>query len=367
MPRMPLPFVRCVACGHVYNRDFHYSIVPYAEKPNRMYNRAAIWGDHLRQVRNAILHRLPDQPTVVEVGCGQAHFLRGLAESRPAGRYIGFDPNGSAEATGESFEVRKILFDPVVHLDELRPHMIVSRHVLEHLMNPLGFLQRLAFASAWLRLETLLLIEVPCIDRAFQSGRVADFYYEHNSHFTTASFTRMLRSCATELDMVEHGYNGEVIFGVARMGLRPEQVALAGEALDFRRRAVDARSTIGSQLAELHAAGKSVAIWGGTGKGAAFVNYFGVDARRFPLVVDSDPDKVGTFVPGMGQRIRSIDAVRDSPVDAIIIPTQWRAADIVEEMARCGIQAATVLIEHHGRLIDFHRDQHPYRFKGARR
>ena len=43
---------------------------------------------------------------------------------------------------------------------------------------------------------------------------------------------------------------------------------------------------------------------------------FGVDAVRFPLVVDSDQDKVGTFAPGTGQEIRFRDWLIDHPTDS---------------------------------------------------
>ena len=55
------------------------------------------------------------------------------------------------------------------------------------------------------------------------------------------------------------------------------------------------------------------------------------------------------------------DHLVDNPVDVVVIPPQWRAADIVLEMGRAGISVAAVLIEHGGRLIDFHADPHPYR------
>lgn len=121
-----------------------------------------------------------------------------------------------------------------------------------------------------------------------------------------------------------------------------------------------ARAVIRAQLADLHASGRRVAIWGGTGKSAAFMNRHGVDAERFPTVVDSDPAKVGTHVPGTGQQIRFRDWLLDHPVDVVLIPPQWRARDIMEEMARHGIRCEAVLIEHGGRLIDFVRDDHPY-------
>jgi len=361
MPKLPLSFVRCVECGHVYNKDFEYAHVPYSEKPNLMFNRGFIWNEHLRRVRDLILADLPAKPVVVEIGCGEGHLLRALAEARPDGRYIGFDPNGDVDTADGRMEARKELFDPAIHLNECRPNMVVSRHVLEHLINPLGFLQRLVFAARWLAMETSLFIEVPCIDRAFETGRIADFYYEHNSHFTTASFSRMLNNCNANVKMIEHGYNGEVILGLVKLGGRGEKLEYAQQALDFSARATQAKHTIGTQLAELHRSGKRVAIWGGTGKGAAFINYYGADAERFPLVVDSDRDKVGTFVPGTGQEILFRDVLLERPADVVIIPTQWRAKDIVAEMARAGIRSQTLLIEHHGRLADYLNETHPYK------
>jgi hypothetical protein len=112
--------------------------------------------------------------------------------------------------------------------------------------------------------------------------------------------------------------------------------------------------------------GGIVAIWGGTGKAAAFIHQFDADASRFPLVVDSDSGKAGTFVPGIGQEIVHRDALKGMTIDAIIIPTQWRAMDIAAEMQREGIRPRKILIEHEGRLIDFLGDEHPYREPGGR-
>ena len=63
----------------------------------------------------------------------------------------------------------------------------------------------------------------------------------------------------------------------------------------------------------------------------------------------------------MGQEIRLRDYLLAHPVDIVIIPPQRRAADIVLEMSQLGIAVDTVLIEHDGQLIDFHRAPHPYR------
>jgi hypothetical protein len=361
MPALPLDFVLCVACGHVFNASFDYRQVPYSEMPNLMFNRGRLWSSFLKTVAAEIRHLLPREPIVVEIGYGDASFLEMLSRSRPGGRFIGFDPHGADAAKHSHLELRRELFHPGRHIALLKPDLIISRHVMEHLNDPLGFIQHLAMAAACLGQHPLMYLEVPCIDRALETGRTEDFYYEHNSHFTTDSFCGMLRRSGSRLEMLGHGYDGEVVYAFVRLQAKDESVRNGLAAVQFAADAEQAQKNIAAQLTLLHGSGKRVAIWGGTGKSAAFMNSHGVDAERFPTVVDSDTDKAGTYVPGTGQLIRFGDWLVAHPADVIIIPCQWRAADIVHEIEQRGITYDVALIPYKGKLVDFHSSEHPYR------
>jgi hypothetical protein len=360
MERLPLDIVRCVACGHIFNRRFEYDNVPYSDKPNLMFNKGGAWSAFIRETQHGILSRMPERPTVVEIGYGDGSFLSSLAALRPEGRYVGFDPHGAA-TDSNLVDLRQEFFIAERDLRSLRPDIVISRHVLEHMMNPLGFLQKISCVAASIRLDLLAYLEVPCIDRVLETGRVSDFYYEHSSQFTTGSFSRMLdASFSNDID-IGHGYDREVIFGFAHFGGGENRsLRFAQEAAHFHAFAAGSEDRIRRTVDELHAKSLKIAIWGGTGKGAAFINRHGIDADRFPIVIDSDYDKIGTFVPGTGQEIRPRDWLRNNPVDVVIIPSQWRAADILNEMTEIGLAVESVLIEHDGRLIDFRRDDHPY-------
>ena len=360
LTRLPLDFVRCIGCGHVYNTRFEYSNIPYAEKPNLMFNQGAVWSGFIKALRSHLLSQLPRDPVVVEIGHGDGSFISSLADDNAGGRFIGFDPHGAVHDQG-GVSLRPEMFEPGRHLEELKPDLIVSRHVLEHLMNPLAFLQEISFAASCLGIRPLAYLEVPCIDRVFETGRTVDFYYEHSSQFTTESFTQMVSRCGAEIIEIDHGYDGEVVFGLMRLGHGTDHLKHATEALRFSNGARQADTIIRQQLSDLCRSNKRVAVWGGTGKSAAFMQRYGVDAERFPVVVDDDTKKVGTFVPGTGQKILFRDWLLEHPVDVVIIPTQWRAVDIMAVMKRVGIEADTVLIEHNGRLTDFQKEQHPYR------
>lgn len=351
MPRHPQDFVQCPNCTHVWNRSFSYDAIPYMNNPNRMFNTGSIWQGHLAITRDLVLAHLPAAPTVIDIGCGEGHFVRGLSQARGGdGRFVGFDPNATAE-TGRGVEFHARYFEPLQDMPALAPDAVVIRHVLEHLTNPAALLEQLAWGANGQDTPCWLFAEVPCIDRVFDSGRLSDFFYEHVSHFTTQSF-RALMERAGEVVELSHGYDGEVVYALVRLRLPAGMRERADQANRFARGADVARQVIRAQMDALSAGGKRVAVWGGTGKAAAFMHQFGVDAVRFPLVVDSDPDKSGTFVPGTGQEILFRDVLKTGAVDVVIIPTQWRARDIAAEMAREGIRAAQVLIEHDGRLID---------------
>ncbi|QDU81045.1 tRNA (guanine-N(7)-)-methyltransferase [Polystyrenella longa] len=354
MPRHPHEFVRCIDCGHVFNREFRYENVPYQTKPNLMYNRGKTWEAHIERVKQLLLDQLPEVPTVVEIGCGDGTLLCSMAAARPQGRFYGFDPNAQIETGGGLIEARATLFEPSKHIAELKPDLIISRHVLEHLMNPLGFVQQVAFASSWEDAQTKLYIEVPCIDRVFELNRTIDFYYEHRSHFTSNSLTKMLERCSSEVEMIATGYNNEVVMGLASFGKETESIEVAQEAIQFSHGAMEAKNRVRTQLKNLQAAGKRIAIWGGTGKAASFINQFDLDEKSFPLIVDSDAAKVGTHVPGMGQKILYRDLLVRQPADVILIATQWRARDIAMEIESAGIQADSLLVEWRGELIDYH-------------
>jgi hypothetical protein len=353
MTLLPLDFVRCAACGHVFNASFDYRMVPYSKMPNLMFNRGALWSRFLSDVGAEILRRAPASPTIVEIGYGDATFLQMLSESCPQGRFIGFDPHGAPAPDDSRLELRRELFEPGSHLAELKPDIIISRHVMEHLSDPLGFIQHMALSAACLSLLPLMYLEVPCIDRALETGRTEDFYYEHNSHFTTASFCRMLNRSGASLETLGHGYDGEVIYGFVTLNARSEFIRNGLAALRFATQATLSQRNVAGQLSGLCASGKRIAIWGGTGKSAAFINSHGLDAERFPIVVDSDLVKTGTYVPGTGQIIRFRDWLTDNPVDLILIPCQWRAADILREIHANEIQYEKILVCHNGTLVDF--------------
>jgi len=360
MARLSLDYVQCARCTHIWNRSFSYDHIPYTNNPNRMFNKGGIWQGHLKDTRDVLLSQLPLNPTVIDIGCGEGHFVRGLSKAlNSQGRFLGFDPNVTAES-GVGVEFHARYFDPFVDISAFEPDLLVMRHVLEHLLDPTLFIQQLAWGASQINKKVLFFAEMPCIDRVLDSKRLVDFFYEHPSQFTSKSFKTLMAHGGNILHL-EQGYDGEVIYALVELQIPEEYRSIAIKSTAFYDDAIGSQNCIRMQLKNLLDQGKKIAIWGGTGKAAAFIHYFDTDDKNFPLVVDSDLDKVGTYVPKTGQKIQYRDVLKDQKVDIVIIPPQWRAKDITKEMKQENIVVERILIEHDGRLVDFYNEPHPYR------
>ena len=188
-------------------------------------------------------------------------------------------------------------------------------------------------------------------DVGLSGARASDLIYEHCSHFTRASFACLLQRLDVHIESSELDYADEVIWALVRVSPQHGRRQRLQETAQFRNRVARQDRHLGNALEEL--ARVRTAIWGGTGKAALFIHRHGLDAERFPVVVDSDVRKVGSHVPGTGQRIEAPQVLLDSPPDAILIATPWRAADIVAELRSLGLHASRCLVLHEGRLCDW--------------
>ena len=271
----------------------------------------------------------------------------------------GFDPSGDVNANQKEIIFNRALFLPLEDTSKYQPDLIMMRHVIEHLTAPSSFLHSLAWGASQYEKPTYLYCEVPCIDRVFETSRIADFYYEHPSQFTTSSFTRMLKTAGKIID-IHHSYDGEVICGLVELMPAEHQKITHQIADSFYASISNSIEQIKKDLKKILENEKSVAIWGGTGKCASFMHHYGINNQDIPTVVDSDKRKTGTYVPGVGQVIRDPSYLLDNPVNILLIPTQWRARDILIEANSLGLSFKQVLIEHNGRLVDFCTHDHPY-------
>jgi len=333
--RYSMNFYECAFCSHVFNIDFDYSRIPYEEDSNRMYNSGIMWQQHLFKVTSLLDSYLNDwsKQVAIDIGAGDGQFFSILKGMHPETSYLGFEPGIDAKKIID-FPVIQDYFIPERDLKKYRPTLICCRHVIEHLENPREFVAQIAYWSLQYDLQPLCLFEVPKFDKALRMGRIGDFLYEHVNNFTRRSFQTMLQTSSYYEYALKSFYNGEVLVAI----VQPQESGVqSSRILRQQFHLVKDSQDIKKELGRLGLAYKNVVLWGGTGKSAAFINLYNLTADRFPYVVDSDENKIGRYVPGTGQEIRSIRDLSTITFQAIIITTFWRATDICQEISSLGI------------------------------
>lgn len=346
--KLTMDLRRCAMCGHVFHVEFDYAKVPYATGSNLVFNAAKSWLEYQRDLAREWIERYGIRgKRVLEIGCGDGTFLQPFLAA--GNTCVAFEPGPEWEtATRAGVTVRRELFRADA-LAELRPDFIICRHVIEHLDDPLEFLESIALACDEANITPTFLGEVPQIDKALEQARINDFLYEHVSNFTFRSFRTLFERAGFEIEEHASRYDQEVVTIVAAP--TTERRAYREESQDFRARADESVRGVRATIEGWAKGERKVALWGGTGKGAAAITMFGLNADLCPIVVDSDPRKVGACVPGTGQRIESPEKLVREPVDAIVVCTQWRAKDIAREARTVWNLGAELFVIERGALV----------------
>ncbi len=205
---------------------------------------------------------------VAEIGSGKGEFLAELCE-RAHCSGIGWDPSYTGEmdgrASGKLTFVRD-LFGPDADLSEAR--LVVSRHVVEHLEDPVGVLAMVRQALEG-RAATVY-VEAPAAEFMLAEDAIWDVIYPHVTVLTATGLREVLRRAG--FHPTTHGYSfGEQYLWVEAStepaSVPPEATSGRVEDVDgFAARMAEKRASWAERLPRLVADG-SVALWGRARRG----------------------------------------------------------------------------------------------------
>jgi hypothetical protein len=277
-----------------------------------MYNGGGSWS---KEVVDFYLEQTMYSHRLVEIGCGDGSLLDKLAIPHS----VGFDP-APLENVNRRWQFVNDYFMPTVDIRRTKPDTIIMRHVLEHMPDPVDFLDSLAFICYENGLgNTELIVEVPCNQKARKDARQEDWTYEHPHHFSLKSLSLAM----SRWDLRELGtfYNGEVAYAVAT----PIDMKFAS-----RMRQVN-RSYENATYFDWFNQNKPI-VWGGAGKSAFHLQQLHHSIGKLPIVTvtDADERKHGKYVPGLPYKIvppREVPAGKP-----FLVLTTWRLKDIVDQI-----------------------------------
>jgi SAM-dependent methyltransferase len=215
----------------------------------------------------------PNRGSHIEVGCGKGSFLEMLVKDDFD--ITGFDP--TYEGTNE--RITRKYFEPGAI--KSANHLIL-RHVLEHVQDPVDFLQQLKHAD---RGEGLIYIEVPCFDWICQRRAWFDIFYEHVNYFRLSDFQRMFDNIVDS----GHLFNGQYIYVVAHLASLKREVV--------RGKSEPALPSDFNEILTSENSDHPCVIWGGASKGVIFSLLKSRHGQKFSFVIDINPAKQGKYLP----------------------------------------------------------------------
>lgn len=337
----------CRTCGFVFNDAFDPALVAYDTNYENDQTLSAAFSAHVDRMAERVLAAADAQaPLLVEIGCGQGYFLRRLIElarnSQVTAR--GFDPAWRGGATPPGIVIESCTFDTGVMARLDPPTVMVARHVIEHLDDPVAFLAGIR-AALGPDSRTRLFLETPCVEWILDGEVLHDFFYEHCSYYTVETLRFVLERAGFDVIAVEPVFGRQYLWAEAvprppgaaapatgRAGLEP----LVGMARRFAQGDAARVTRWVAALQQLLQDGP-VALWGAAAKGVAFATSVDPAGTLIECLIDINPRKQDAFVPLTGHPILSPAQAAGRGVRSVIVMNPNYRAEIAALIARTGL------------------------------
>lgn len=158
----------CPRCAFVFNAAFDLNRLDYSERYENRQTFSAVFADHVDSLVRQLVDRDGVRNTfIVEVGCGRGVFLRKLVEANPGNRGHGYDPayvGPDADLDGRLRFTRSFFGSDVAREDAPATiDVVVCRHVIEHVPNPLDLLRAIRSAVP-AGSRPRVYFETPCVE-----------------------------------------------------------------------------------------------------------------------------------------------------------------------------------------------------------
>ena len=308
MQRGCLALRYCRDCGFVWNAEFEPELLSYGSDYDNTQGLSDAFAGHLEQmVRHLVDERGARHVSILEVGCGKGTFLRMLVSDPALGNTgIGYDPSyvGPLSDLGGRLEFRREYFDS--QRLKVAADIVVSRHVIEHIAQPVAFLANVGETLS-AQPQARLFLETPCVEWILRNQVFWDVFYEHCSLFSANSLQTTLRGAGLETIRVDHVFGGQYLWVEARAAKAPAARSLGAGPIpllaDAFKAAEQQQQARWLKTIAAHRAGRRLVLWGAGAKGVTFANQVDPKGENIACVVDINPQKQGRFLPGTGHAI----------------------------------------------------------------
>lgn len=285
---------------------------------------------------------------LLEVGCGDGSFLQHAAST--ISYVLGIEPSRPfyelAKSRGLSVMNTYMTQEVADQIDDLFDSF-VSRQVFEHLPNPL---EVLLCTKRLLKPGAVGLIEVPNGYRALRNSLFYEIFPDHVNYYSVNSLVHLASSAGFNVISCNEAFNGHYL----ELWLRndPDICDRLSHMPVIKSQICNSISLFCNAAA---LADQKICIWGCGAKTMSIIPGLSRESLSvIDCIVDSDPHKVGLFVPNTSIQIVAFDEIKSSPVDKILILALSYVGEIVEiiKSTQLDCQIYTISVQGEIYLID---------------
>jgi len=330
----------CDRCAMIWNPEFDPAALDYDAEYENSLHFSPVFQQYAQELAGRLVERYGIRnKTVVEIGSGKGEFLALVCE-RGDNRGIGFDPtyDGESDAAANG----RVRFVPELYGEQtaVEADLVVFRHVLEHVADPLGFLQGIRRAIG--EGEPVVYCEVPAAEYLLWERAVWDVIYPHCSVFAAPALLYLFERAGLRVLDSGFSFGGQYLWVEATPDSEVKAVLPQAEAAALQPLVDSFSADVQAQRARwaetLTATnGDGVALWGGGAKGTTFLNLVR-GAEHVGAVVDLNPRKQGTFVPGTGHPIVAPEALVGRAPGRVIVMNPVYRDEIAARLAELDLR-----------------------------
>lgn len=314
----------CASCGFVFNRSFDEKLLSYGPS----YDNNQTCSEHFNSYLDEIVEKLVNEndvrdSVIVEVGCGRGQFLKKLIDYPGANnKGYGFDPSyvGPDTDLDGRIRFRKCFYDE--NCTDVAADVIICRHVIEHVRNPVELLQSVGKALAGSP-RAKIFFETPCVEWILENGVLWDFFYEHCSLFTAKSLMTAFQHVGFHVESVGKVFGGQYLWiEGAVTGASMPMVYSSERIVDLARKfSLQEKNSIldfQEKITRMKSSGP-IALWGAGAKGVTLANLIDPQKKLIDCIVDLNPAKQGFFISGTGHPVVGPKRLKDRHVAYAVV------------------------------------------------
>lgn len=285
---------------------------------------------------------------IVEIASNDGYLLQYFNEK--GFKTLGIEPaaNVAAEARKKSVDTLVEFFgtELAAKLSKTRKaDLLLGNNVLAHVPDINDFVEGM---KIMLSADGVITMEFPSLLELMQQNEFDTIYHEHFSYLSFSTVKEIFASHGLRLFDVENlsTHGGSLRIYACHAAARYETTANVARKLsdekraglldlsayhDFAAQVKETKYKLLAGLIELKRAGKNIVGYGAAAKGNTLINYCGIKNDFIDYVVDKNPHKQNTLLPGSHIPVYSPDKILETKPDyVLILPWNLREEIIAE-------------------------------------